>query len=90
MRTETRAAVRAVLQADPSIPKTAIVEILHRISESPRAESQPEFLSVTEAAHTTSTSRWTIRRWIKSGRLKAVRIHGVVRIPRSAIHELLG
>lgn len=90
MRTETRAAVRAVLQADPSIPRTAVAEILSRISDAPQPEKQPEYFSVAEAARRTSTSRWTISRWIKSGRLKAARINGIVRIPLSAIHELLG
>jgi excisionase family DNA binding protein len=44
-----------------------------------------EFLTPLEAAHQLKTTRNTIYRWMRAGRLPALKVGGVWRIPRSAL-----
>lgn len=49
----------------------------------------PEFLKVKEAAVIPGVSSRTIRRWIRDGKIHAVRINDLVRIPRESITRLI-
>ena len=51
---------------------------------------KPEALTVKEAADSLKVSRFTVYRWIKKGRLKAIRSDGIYRIEEAALNELLG
>ena len=79
-----------MLRADTSIPQSAIPEILARLKDTaPTAQPPASYVGVAQAAKYASTSRWTIRRWIRDGRLKVARVGGLVRIRRSDIDHLL-
>lgn len=46
-------------------------------------------MTIQEACQRLGKSESTVRRWIRSGKLKATRVKGVYDIPESAIHELV-
>jgi excisionase family DNA binding protein len=49
------------------------------------------FVTIADAAYTLAVDPVTIRRWIASGRLPAVRVGGTaVRIPKAAVEALTG
>lgn len=56
-------------------------------SEGPR---EPKLLRVGVAAHELGLHPFTVRRWIKLGKIQAVRIGLEARIPRSEIERLIG
>src|SRR5229473_2168859 len=56
-------------------------------SEGPRA---PKLLRVGVAAYELGLHPFTVRRWIKQGKIQAVRIGLEARIPRSEIERLVG
>ena len=49
-----------------------------------------KFLTVEEAARSLRVSADTVRRWLRAGRLRAVKFGQVYRIPESAIQENVG
>ena len=51
---------------------------------------KPEALTVKEVTERLRVSRFTVYRWIKKGRLKALRSDGTYRIEEAALNELLG
>jgi excisionase family DNA binding protein len=50
---------------------------------------QKPFLDVNEVGQLFGCSPWTIRNWEYEGRLKAIRLAGLVRFERSAIEEFI-
>jgi excisionase family DNA binding protein len=56
-------------------------------SEGPR---EPKLLRIGVAAHELGLHPFTVRRWIKLGKIQAVRIGLEARIPRSEIERLVG
>ncbi len=46
--------------------------------------------STGKVARILGVARYTVRRWIREGRVKAVRVNGRWRIPESEIKKLLG
>lgn len=50
----------------------------------------PRFYSIKEVAHFLSVSTRTIRRWIKSGELRARQLGGVVRISHDDLQDFTG
>src|SRR5258706_15912902 len=56
-------------------------------SEGPR---EPKLLRVGVAAHELGLHPFTVRRWIKQGKIQAVRVGLEARIPRSEIERLVG
>ncbi len=56
-------------------------------SEGPR---EPQLLRVGVAAHELGLHPFTVRRWIKLGKIQAMRIGLEARIPRSEIERLVG
>lgn len=51
---------------------------------------QPKLLRVSKAAHELGLHPFTVRKWIKEGKIQAVRIGQEARIPRSEIERLAG
>jgi excisionase family DNA binding protein len=47
------------------------------------------FLSVGEVAKIFDCSNWTVRNWEYEGKLKAIRLAGLVRFERSAIEDFI-
>ncbi len=47
--------------------------------------AEPEMLTVAEVAALLRVSEKSVREWVKSGRLPAIRIGKVIRIPRSSV-----
>jgi excisionase family DNA binding protein len=47
------------------------------------------YYTVEEVSTWLKVSEQTVRNWIKKGKLQAVQIDSVIRIPESAINELL-
>ena len=56
-------------------------------AEGPQA---PKMLRVHMAAHELGLHPFTVRRWIKQGKIQAVKIGLEARIPRSEIERLVG
>jgi len=61
--------------------------MVRKKSEGPR---EPKLLRVGVAAHELGLHPFTVRRWIKLGKIQAVRIGLEARIPRSEIERLIG
>jgi len=61
--------------------------MVRKKSEGPQA---PKMLRVHMAAHELGLHPFTVRRWIKQGKIQAVRIGLEARIPRSEIERLVG
>lgn len=89
MRDETLFAIKYQLRADPTVSQAEIPKLLGRLREGPQpsAPASP-WLGIMAAARYAATSRWTIGRWIKDGRLKAGRVGGVTRIRRADLDAL--
>jgi len=49
---------------------------------------RPHLLTMREAGHYLSVSYWTIRNWVESGKLRAVRLPGDGRLLRIEVAEL--
>ncbi len=54
------------------------------------ASREPKLLRVGVAAHELGLHPFTVRRWIKQGKIQAVRVGLEARIPRSEIERLVG
>jgi putative resolvase len=54
------------------------------------ASREPKLLRVGVAAHELGLHPFTVRRWIKQGKIQAVRIGQEARIPRAEIERLVG
>ena len=51
---------------------------------------QPKLLRVSRAAHELGLHPLTVRKWIKAGKIAAIRVGNEARIPRSEIERLVG
>lgn len=51
--------------------------------------TKKEYYSVREISEKYSVNTKTIYAWIRQGKLKAIKLGGVVRVPESAIQEFL-
>ena len=47
-----------------------------------------DFLSVGKAAKALGTSRWSVYRWIETRKIIAIKLGGILFIPRSEIERL--
>ncbi len=57
--------------------------------DQPRQGSvRPHLLTMREAGHYLSVSYWTVRNWVESGKLRAVRLPGDGRLLRIEVAEL--
>src|SRR2546421_8291441 len=54
------------------------------------ASQEPKLLRVGVAAHELGLHPFTVRRWIKQGKIQAVKVGLEARIPRSEIERLVG
>lgn len=53
------------------------------------AQAAPEFLTLAEAAARASTSKGTVRNWVKAGKLRTYGTGRVVRVRRAELDSLL-
>ena len=51
---------------------------------------EPKWLRVSRAAHELGWHPLTVRKWIKAGKIAAIRVGNEARIPRSEIERLVG
>jgi putative resolvase len=51
---------------------------------------EPKLLRVSRAAHELGLHPFTVRKWIKTGKIQAIRVGNEARIPRSEIERLAG
>ena len=51
--------------------------------------AEPELLTVEDAARACQVGRSTMYEWIAEGIVPTFRVHGVVRIPRSALTQMI-
>ena len=49
----------------------------------------PPLLTLEEAAQQLKTSTWTVRRWIREGKLRGVRIGGTYRVDPADLAEFI-
>ena len=54
------------------------------------ANESMKLLTVKDVADRLNVSTYTVYRWINKGKLKAIRIDGILRIEEEAFNELLG
>jgi putative resolvase len=52
--------------------------------------NEPKLLRVGRAAHELGLHPFTVRKWIKAGKIKAIRVGNEARVPRSEIERLAG
>jgi putative resolvase len=52
--------------------------------------NEPKLLRVSRAAHELGLHPFTVRKWIKAGKIAAIRVGNEARIPRSEIERLAG
>jgi putative resolvase len=52
--------------------------------------NEPKLLRVSRAAHELGLHPFTVRKWIKAGKIQAIRVGNEARIPRSEIERLAG
>ncbi len=51
---------------------------------------EPKLLRVSRAAHELGLHPFTVRKWIKAGKIRAIRVGNEARVPRSEIERLAG
>lgn len=51
---------------------------------------EPKLLRVSRAAHELGLHPFTVRKWIKAGKIQAIRVGNEARVPRSEIERLTG
>src|SRR5215472_16875054 len=51
---------------------------------------EPKLLRVSRAAHELGLHPLTVRKWIKAGKIQAIRVGNEARVPRSEIERLVG
>ena len=52
--------------------------------------TEPKLLRVSRAAHQLGLHPFTVRKWIKAGKIRAIRVGNEARVPRSEIERLAG
>jgi putative resolvase len=52
--------------------------------------NEPKLLRVNRAAHELGLHPFTVRKWIKAGKIQAIRVGNEARVPRSEIERLAG
>src|SRR5947209_6616146 len=52
--------------------------------------NEPKLLRVSRAAHELGLHPFTVRKWIKAGKIQAIRVGNEARVPRSEIERLAG
>ncbi len=82
MDTAIREAVRQVM-------KEAIGELKEALAAMPGRRATDEFWPVRKAAKVAGVSDWTVREWIKEGRLKSYGAGRVLRLRRSEFEAFL-
>src|SRR5215469_15699294 len=65
------------------------INILRRFIVQMKAE-EPKLLRVSKAAHELGLHPLTVRKWIKAGKIHAIRVGNEARVPRSEIERLAG
>jgi putative resolvase len=53
-------------------------------------QDEPKLLRISKAAHELGLHPFTVRKWIKQGKIQAIRIGQEARVPRSEIERLAG
>jgi putative resolvase len=53
-------------------------------------QDEPKLLRISKAAHQLGLHPFTVRKWIKQGKIQAIRIGQEARVPRSEIERLAG
>src|SRR5215471_1206706 len=53
-------------------------------------QDEPKLLRISKAAHELGLHPFTVRKWIKQGKIAAIRIGQEARVPRSEIERLAG
>jgi putative resolvase len=56
----------------------------------PVKTEQPKLLRVSRAAHELGLHPFTVRKWIKQGKIQAIRVGNEARVPRSEVERLVG
>ncbi len=56
----------------------------------PVKADEPKLLRVSRAAHELGLHPFTVRKWMKAGKIQAIRVGNEARIPRSEIERLVG
>ena len=51
---------------------------------------EPKLLRISKAAHELGLHPVTVRKWIKAGKIQAIRVGNEARVPRSEIERLAG
>jgi excisionase family DNA binding protein len=51
---------------------------------------EPKLLRISKAAHELGLHPFTVRKWIKAGKIRAIRVGNEARVPRSEIERLAG
>ncbi len=51
---------------------------------------EPKLLRISKAAHELGLHPFTVRKWIKAGKIQAIRVGNEARVPRSEIERLAG
>src|ERR1051326_431737 len=51
---------------------------------------EPKLLRVSKASHELGLHPLTVRKWIKAGKIHAIRVGNEARVPRSEIERLVG
>src|SRR5260370_37241687 len=51
---------------------------------------EPKLLRVSRAAHELGLHPFTVRKWIKAGKIQAIRVGNEARVPRTEIERLAG
>src|SRR5215831_17050324 len=51
---------------------------------------EPKLLRVSRAAHELGLHPFTVRKWIKTGKIQAIRVGKEARVPRSELERLAG
>src|SRR6266702_7805951 len=53
-------------------------------------QDEPKLLRISKAAHELGLHPFTVRKWIKAGKIQAIRVGNEARVPRSEIERLAG
>jgi excisionase family DNA binding protein len=53
-------------------------------------QDEPKLLRISKAAHELGLHPFTVRKWVKAGKIQAIRVGNEARIPRSEIERLVG
>src|SRR5258708_33577220 len=56
----------------------------------PLKADEPKVLRVRRAAHELGLHPFTVRKWIKAGKIQAIRVGNEARVPRTEIERLAG